>query len=451
MATPSDADALSPIGASMTGEENGGPTRVRYQVVAAGCLLALVAYVHRLAFAMFAPDMKREFALSDQDVGYLMAAFLISYGAAQIPCGVLGDRLGARMLLTIVVAGWSLVTMAIGFVPGEAVGSWLLPGVLRPLAMLLALRVLFGVLQSGAFSALTRVIADWVPITRRAFAQGTIWTSTRLGGALMPFLLTWLLVRCGGWRMPLEILGALGLVYSAAFVVWFRNRPEQVSRVNGMELALIRAGRSPPDTSLATPWGRVVASRNVWSLCLMYGCCGPAGNFMLTLLPTYLREHRQISSQTADWLIGLPLAAGFVACSMGGWMSDAISRWTSRKWGRRAVGAVGLSAAAIAFASIAWVENVWWVGLFLCAAQFGNDFSVGPAWAACADIGERHAGTLSGIMNMTSNITGAAGAAIAGHLFAGGHSTWVFFGFGAIWALGALCWLGVDVTKTLSA
>jgi hypothetical protein len=90
------------------------------------------------------------------------------------------------------------------------------------------------------------------------------------------------------------------------------------------------------------------------------------------------------------------------------------------------------------------------LGLLLCAALLGNDLCMGPAWAACADVGERYAGTLSGAMNMTSNITGAVGAAVAGYLFDLGHADSVFLAFGGAWVLGALFWFGIDVTRPLA-
>jgi MFS family permease len=182
----------------------------------------------------------------------------------------------------------------------------------------------------------------------------------------------------------------------------------------------------------------------------MYGCCGPAGNFMITMLPVYLRDHRRLPPETTAWLLGLPMAGGFIACSLGGLVSDGlIRRRGSRRWGRCLNGIAGLALAGLAFAATPWAPDAWLLGLLLCAAQFGNDFCMGPAWAACADIGGRDAGTLSGTMNMTSNITGAIGAAVAGYLFAHGQATWVFAVYGGFWLAGALCWLGIDVTRPL--
>jgi sugar phosphate permease len=428
-------------------------TRVRFLVLAAGCSMALLAYVHRLGFAVYAPEIKRDFGLSGQDVGYLMSAFLIAYGVFQVPMGLAGDRLGARLLLTLFVLGWSLVTAAIALVPSEGPPPGKPLALLGPLVLLLILRAVFGAFQSGAFPVFTRVVADWMPLTERASAQGAMWTASRLGGALIPFVLAWLLGVFGGWRVPFEMLAGLGLLWAAAFWYWFRNRPEEVAGVNAAERALIRAGQAPArGRPLTIPWARILGSRSAWCLCLMYGCCGPAGNFMLTLLPVYLRDHRHLPAQTTAWLVGLPLAGGFGACLLGGLVSDGlIRRWGSRKWGRRVNGIVGLALAGLAFAATAWVADVRLLALLLCAAQLGNDFCMGPAWAACADVGERYAGTISGAMNMTSNFTGAAGAALAGYLFDEGQAGWVFLLYGGIWLAGAFCWLGIDVTKPVAS
>jgi MFS transporter, ACS family, glucarate transporter len=46
-------------------------------------------------------------------------------------------------------------------------------------------------------------------------------------------------------------------------------------------------------------------------------------------------------------------------------------------------------------------------------ATFGVDLTLSPSWTACADIGGRHTGTLSGAMNMM----GAIGALLSAVLF----------------------------------
>jgi nitrate/nitrite transporter NarK len=223
-------------------------------------------------------------------------------------------------------------------------------------------------------------------------------------------------------------------------------------QVNEAERRLIEAGRPKAQGARrAVPWSEMAGSFTVWSLCLMYGFNGFSGNFFTSMLPLYLREHRHLPLRDAAWISALPLAAGSIACILGGSVSDwVIRRWGNRTWGRRSVGLLGMALAGLAFLSVIWAREVWFLGLLLTATFSFSDLSMGPAWAACADVGERYAGTLSGAMNMIGALAGACGAALAGYLFRMGHAEMVFLVFAGVYLLAALCWLGVDVTKQLA-
>jgi MFS transporter, ACS family, glucarate transporter len=422
------------------------PSLVRYQVLAFACALAVVTYIHRIGFAVGAPAIGESLALSQSQIGYLMLAFQVAYGIFQVPGGLLGDRLGGRRVLAILVLGWSLMIGAV------ALAVVLPGGMLLPFAYLLVLRFLFGMFQAGGFPTIGRVIADWMPVTERGKAQGSIWMFSRWGGALIPFLLVWLFRVWGSWPIPFLLIASLGLLWCGAFWPWFRDRPDQMPRVNRGELKIIEAGRGKvPDATDRVPWKRMLGSRSVWSLCLMYGFTGFSGNFFTTMLPLFLTRQRHLSANEIAWLSALPLAGGSIACILGGAASDwAIRRFGNRKWGRRYVGLVGLSLAGPALLAVNWAESVWLLAVLLTAAFSFNDLTMGPAWAACADIGERFAGTLSGAMNMLSALAGGLGAVMVGNLFDRGRPDLVFMIFAGAFALAAICWLGVDVTQRLS-
>ena len=76
---------------------------------------------------------------------------------------------------------------------------------------------------------------------------------------------------------------------------------------------------------------------------------------------------------------------------------------------------------------------------------------MGPAWAAAADIGGTHTGVLSGAMNMMASLTAAVAAILTGHLFETGYHVLPFVIFATSYALGMICWLRVDVRRTLGA
>ena len=104
-----------------------------------------MTYIHRIGFSVGASEIKRSLGLDDAQIGYLMSAFLVAYGCFQVPGGLLGDRLGGRHVLTILVLGWSLLTGAVAL-------AVLVPKVAAlPFVFLLVLRFLFGMFQAGGF------------------------------------------------------------------------------------------------------------------------------------------------------------------------------------------------------------------------------------------------------------------------------------------------------------
>ncbi len=90
------------------------------------------------------------------------------------------------------------------------------------------------------------------------------------------------------------------------------------------------------------------------------------------------------------------------------------------------------------------------LGLLLVLAFFGNDLAMAPAWAAAADIGERYTGVLSGAMNMMASFMAAIQALVIGYFFEQNNLVAPFIILAASYALGTLCWIGVDVRKTLA-
>src|SRR5205807_267516 len=129
-------------------DQLGRPTRVRYLVLAAACTLAILTYIQRQGFVSGTPEIGRYLRLDDEQMGRLLAVWLVAYGLFQVPGGLLGDRLGARHLLTILVLGWSLVLASVAVVAVLPADGWL------AFPLLLGLRFLFGAFQAGGFPGL---------------------------------------------------------------------------------------------------------------------------------------------------------------------------------------------------------------------------------------------------------------------------------------------------------
>jgi ACS family glucarate transporter-like MFS transporter len=144
------------------------------------------------------------------------------------------------------------------------------------------------------------------------------------------------------------------------------------------------------------------------------------------------------------------LAFGVLACISGGAFSDWLIRKTgSRGWGRRLNGTISMVVAALAFSATILVEDKILLGFLFCLTFVCNDLTMAPAWASCADIGERSAGTLGGAMNTMANLGGAVSALVVGYFLHHKQPAGLFLILSASYLFASCSWFGVDANKPL--
>ena len=72
----------------------------------------MITYMDRVVISSAVPYIQKEFGFSMVTIGWILAAFRWGYSLFQIPGGWLGDRIGPRRALTLIVCWWSLFTSA---------------------------------------------------------------------------------------------------------------------------------------------------------------------------------------------------------------------------------------------------------------------------------------------------------------------------------------------------
>src|SRR5438034_8239721 len=143
------------------------------------CLMYAITYIDRVNVSTAAVVFGKELHLTNTQVGLVFSVFGYPYLVFQIFGGWVGDRFGARRALTIAGVIWAAATMMMGFAGG--------------LASILAVRVLLGFGEGATFPVATRAMSDWMPASRRGFAQGVTHSAARLGNAATPPLIAWLI------------------------------------------------------------------------------------------------------------------------------------------------------------------------------------------------------------------------------------------------------------------
>ena len=72
--------------------------------------VSVVTYIDRVNISVTARQMMPALGLTDQEMGWIFSSFVMGYALFQVPGGWLGDRWGARIVLTIALVWWSCFT-----------------------------------------------------------------------------------------------------------------------------------------------------------------------------------------------------------------------------------------------------------------------------------------------------------------------------------------------------
>jgi MFS family permease len=380
------------------------PTRVRHVVLGLTVAAYLITYMDRVNIASAVPVIQKELGFSMVTVGWILSSFRWGYALFQVPGGWLGDRIGPRRALALIVTWWSLCTSATAL-------AW-------SAASMAVFRFLFGVGEAGAFPIATRSLSRWILPSERGFAQGITHAGSRLGAALTPAIVV-LLMAAYGWRIPFFLFGSVGLIWAAAWYWFYRDSPAEHTGVNSAERDLILSsiGGARPSRTHSVPWRRILGSSTLWTLSAMYFCYAYSISVYLDWFPNYLHNHRGFDLTQMGLYASLPLLAGTGGDLAGGWLSD---RWARRmddlRTARRSIAVAGFLLAAGAILPATFTTSptvsVW----YTCLAVFGLETTVGVSWAIPLDIGGDYAGSVSSVMNTCGNIGGAISPALLAYL-----------------------------------
>ncbi len=413
------------------------PTRARHVVLWMTVAVYMLTYMDRVVLSATMPNMSKELGFSPITQGYIAAAFQLSYSLFQVPGGMLGDRLGARKALPLIVMWWSAFTSLTAL-------AW-------SASVMIGVRFLFGIGEAGAFPIATRSLSRWMLATERGFAQGVTHAGSRLGSALTPPIVVWLILQYG-WRVPFFVFGAVGVVWAIAWFAYYRDTPEEHSGVNAAELEMIHTGGAVRKSATASvPWRKILSSPTMWYLCPMYFCYNYSLQVYIVWYPTYLLKARGMTLAEMGFYASLPLLAGTAGDLLGGWCSDLVLKHTSNlNLARRWVAAAGFAVCAMATVPAALTSDVKMSVVFSSLAFFALEWTVGVSWSIPLDIGGDFAGSISAFMNMCGNLGGTLSSVVLGYMVAWWGWDVPFLVTGGLTAFAALLYMRIDASRRIA-
>ena len=155
----------------------------RFLLVTGTFMLSLLLYIDRTCISTAQEAISKDLHLNKEQWSWVLASFAFGYALFQAPGGAMADRLGGRLVLTTVVAAWSVFT-------GMTALAW-------NFISLLVVRFLFGAGEAGAFPGMASVIYSWIPVRERGLVKGINFSGSRIGAAVAMPGIAWLIAALG--------------------------------------------------------------------------------------------------------------------------------------------------------------------------------------------------------------------------------------------------------------
>jgi MFS family permease len=351
--------------------------------------------------------IRKDWELSDSELGWLGTAFIVLYAVVGLPLGRLADVWRRKWILSAGVGLWSLLTLGSGL----AWNFW----------SLFAMRLGVGVGEASCAPTASSLIGDLVPAERRARALSLFMIGLPVGLALS-FFVSGTIAERRGWQEAFYVAAVPGLMLAVAALFIAdpaRGAADQVRPVAGEKIPEgfdRRFGERPGSTAVSVPPTKPTAItsqanpsqapapaiaggppflavvRHVLGLPTMWWiiASGALHNFNMyalgTFVASFVKRYHQVSVERAGWVSGLIYFFGALGIFAGGWLGDrAFRRGVS---GRLHVAWVGLAAAVpcLLLALAAPAGALWLCALWLLPGYMLLYFYYGTVYATIQDI-----------------------------------------------------------------
>ncbi|MEX2261417.1 MAG: MFS transporter [Bryobacteraceae bacterium] len=389
---------MSPARGAPRGRILPWPKRIDVAVL---CFTALViAYCDRVNMSVAAPAIIREYGWDTAQMGWVFTAFFIGYTGFMVPSGRLTDRFGPRRIFAFNIAWWSLFT-ALTPLP-------------KSIAMMVAVRILMGMGESGVFPSINSVLVRWFPRQEYSRVTGFCW-SGGYAGSIVAFPVASAILSAWGWQAVFFLFALLGLIWIPLWWLGARDQPEDSPAVPPEELRYIVESRPPLARVEAVPWGKLLRLRPLWATWILHFSSNWFSYVMMTWLPSYLQMERGFSLGGMALGSALPFLFALAGTNVFGSLIDRLSqrydRTKVRKWFL-----VPYLASAAVLALVPQAPNAAATVAGLCAAMFLLT-SVTPVYASSSlDLAPRYAGTVVGIQSTIANLAGILAPVVIGYL-----------------------------------
>jgi predicted MFS family arabinose efflux permease len=346
-------------------------------------LVYVFNFVDRQILSVLLEPIKREFSLSDTQLGLLGGiAFALFYSIVGFPMAWLADRFNRRNIIAVALGLWSAMTAVCGLATG--------------FPSLFLARVGVGIGEAGGMPPSYSLISDYFPPERRGTALAVFGMGIPLG-VLTGFLLGGWVNEFFGWRAAFRVVGIPGIIVALVVGLTLREPPR---------------GIFDGERSVGAPPSIWATARHLWArpacrhLCMAGALYGLAAWGAGVWQPSFfMRVHGMSSGEAGTWLALVFGLSGATGAFVGGALSDRLYRATGDARWYTWISAGGvLVSIPFVFLVYTWPTPVPALLFLIVPTIFGHMY-LGPSMALLLGIaGARRRAVASAIYALILNL-----------------------------------------------
>ncbi len=253
------------------------------------------------------PGLQAELGYSKAQLGTVLMALKLAYGAGQFLNGQLAEYGSPRLLLAIGLLASAALNVVFGW--GTA------------LYFLVFVWACNGYVQALGWPPTMRATASWFPALQRGRAIGIIGTGYQLCGALTFVVAGWAAEKFG-WRGALYVPAALVALSAVHMLVFLKDAPAVAAGDVDAEHVPSRAGVAAAKNTLRENLATTLSNPGLWlvaiALCLLDACRYGFTDWGVT----HLKEVANDSVGTAAFKYAVLPFGGIAGALLSGWATD---------------------------------------------------------------------------------------------------------------------------------
>lgn len=259
-------------------------------------LLMMLSWADKAVLGIAAVPIMNELRISPEQFGLVGSAMFLTFGLAQLLGAPIVNRLPTKWFLLVLCLLWSVAQVPI-FLFASLPALW-------------AGRLLLGVGEGPLAPVMLHGVYKWFPEKKRAAPGAVASAGVTLGIVAFAPVLAWI-IGAHGWRAAFALLAAVGIVWSACWLVIGKEGPYTSSAAE-QELDG-RLADPVISEAVKVPYWRTILTPT-WILALLTSFFA-YWTFTLAMSwgPAYFQEVLHFSGGQAGTLIAIPSVWGTVA------------------------------------------------------------------------------------------------------------------------------------------